>query len=191
MTGVLFKALHPKSYNPGGEDIAEAQSTLLAVVLQLTEAQLRTLIKKIIEWGRADDVEEGSDDCLARRLAFLSVMESLAQTLSTIGVPYVLQIWQDALDALALNPANRDSQSTRASEQALKKRKNKKGRSSVRIDDTIHLGKHSQILQVRAARCALSCVRLCVQHDKSGIVGDERFEVRKVSCPRHACMEFS
>ena len=86
------------------ELLAAANETLLALVLKLSEAQLRPLYARIREWrGDLDETSRGGDDAeeaATKRYAFWSMSALLSKELRSIFLPCLSSVLSDAIKEL-------------------------------------------------------------------------------------------
>eukprot|EP00903_Cladosiphon_okamuranus_P012984 g12116.t2 len=185
---------------------SEASSSLVSLVMKLSEVELRPLFLHLCEWKAG--VSGGHSDpkatlgALDRRLSFYRVLDGLAGALKSILTPYFAHVLTDCCDdmeaasSLAASASNGSSSSKnkrkrgdRHGKEAANKRKRRKTLSSGDLvdgeeedDDDDVEEEEGTMAELRwrrsaASRLVLSALRRCFQSDRSGFVNKARFDL--------------
>eukprot|EP00752_Nemacystus_decipiens_P002133 g2034.t1 len=186
---------------------SEASSSVVCLVMRLSEVELRPLFLHLCEWKAG--VSEGRDDpkatlgALDRRLSFYKVLDGLAGALKSIFTPYFAHILTDCCDdleaasSLAISGSGGSSaakkkrkRGERKAKETANKRKRRKtlsgspsgGSDGDDGDDGSSGEEEDDTPELRwrrsaVSRLVLSALRRCFQSDRSGFVNKARFDL--------------
>lgn len=169
--------------DPGAALVVEktAASALVELILKLSEGKFKPLFFRMIEWANATQFPEDSNVAsrslkgahakVARRVAFLHVINALCESLRSVFTPYFHFLMDLIIEILTMED---NVLETSGEEPSLKKQK----KSSIKNTETSSKDggiqplmdlNHCRILAVRA-------LHRCFLYDTSGFLDEARFE---------------
>ena len=136
-------------------------STLLDLVMKLSEAKFKPLFLRLLEWVSA--APDGSP--LARPLVLFSTAEVLGARLRSVFVPYFTYLLDSAVGHLGQLPDGAESS-----------KPSKKRRKAKAADDDAGAGTAEDDLESALLRFkVIRALSVCFEHDNAGFLEPERF----------------
>lgn len=162
----------------------KASAALVELILKLSEGKFKPLFFRMVEWANATHFPEDSNVAaqslkgelakLVRRVAFLSLINALCESLRSVFTPYFHFLMDLIVDILTMEDDAVKTMEARGEEPSLKKQKKpskKKSSDTLTKDTKQYLMDlyHCRVLAVRA-------LHRCFLYDTSGFLDEARFD---------------